>query len=129
MILPYNDFTRTNAEVSTYIQTEFLVNISTADLAEALIQYPEDITQGSPFDTGILNAITPQFKRIAAFIGGAVFQGPRRFFLQNLSGKQPIWSYGEALSTHKYIPFHISNNFIVSKRFKLTLPVLGSVRH
>ncbi|KAF8964271.1 Alpha/Beta hydrolase protein [Flammula alnicola] len=36
--------------------------------------YPSDITQGSPFDTGILNALTPQFKRIAAFQGDGFFQ-------------------------------------------------------
>jgi hypothetical protein len=29
--------------------------------------YPNDILAGSPFDTGILDAITPQFKRLAAF--------------------------------------------------------------
>ncbi|KAF5380644.1 hypothetical protein D9757_007005 [Collybiopsis confluens] len=92
----------------TYIQTEFLPDISTADLNELLSVYSADITQGSPFDTGILNAITPEFKRIASFIGDAVFQAPRRFFLQSLSGKQNIWSYS-------------------NKRLKV-LPILGSVR-
>ncbi|KAE9396133.1 alpha beta-hydrolase [Gymnopus androsaceus JB14] len=96
----------TDAELATYIQTEILTTISAANLAEALVQYPENILDGSPFDTGILNAITPEFKRIAAFIGDAVFQAPRRFFLQSLSGKQPIWSF-------------------ISKRLK-SLPVLGS---
>ncbi|KAG6889632.1 hypothetical protein C0992_004523 [Termitomyces sp. T32_za158] len=55
--------------------------------------YPQDITQGSPFDTGILNAITPQFKRIAAFMGDGVFQAPRRFFLQHRASKQPTWAF------------------------------------
>jgi carboxylesterase type B len=92
--------------LSTYLQTEFIPDISSSDLEELLTVYPDDITQGSPFDTGILNAITPEFKRIAAFQGDAVFQAPRRLFLQTLSGKQPIWSF-------------------INKRLK-DLPVLGS---
>ncbi|KAJ4482483.1 Alpha/Beta hydrolase protein [Lentinula aciculospora] len=96
----------TQSDISTYIQTVFLPDISESDLAELLTEYPADITEGSPFDTGILNAITPEFKRIAAFQGDAVFQAPRRFFLQSLSGKQPIWSF-------------------INKRLK-ALPVLGS---
>ncbi|KAJ4494661.1 carotenoid ester lipase precursor [Lentinula edodes] len=96
----------TQSDLATYVQTIFLPNISDSDLAELLTEYPADITEGSPFDTGILNAITPEFKRIAAFQGDAVFQAPRRFFLQSLSGKQPIWSF-------------------INKRLK-DLPVLGS---
>lgn len=86
---------RTQSDIATYVQTIFLPNVSDSDLAELLTEYPADITEGSPFDTGILNAITPEFKRIAAFQGDAVFQAPRRFFLQSLSGKQPIWSFSE----------------------------------
>ncbi|KAJ3932699.1 MAG: Alpha/Beta hydrolase protein [Lentinula lateritia] len=96
----------TQSDIATYVQTIFLPNVSDSDLAELLTEYPADITEGSPFDTGILNAITPEFKRIAAFQGDAVFQAPRRFFLQSLSGKQPIWSF-------------------INKRLKY-LPVLGS---
>ncbi|KAJ3988381.1 Alpha/Beta hydrolase protein [Lentinula detonsa] len=96
----------TQSDLATYVQTVFLPDISDSDLAELLTQYPADITQGSPFDTSILNAITPEYKRIAAFQGDAVFQAPRRFFLQSLSGKQSIWSF-------------------INKRLK-SLPVLGS---
>ncbi|KIK80105.1 hypothetical protein PAXRUDRAFT_833717, partial [Paxillus rubicundulus Ve08.2h10] len=62
-------------------------------IEELMQYYPNNITQGSPFDTGIFNAITPQFKRLAAFQGDIVFQAPRRFFLQNRSGKQALWTY------------------------------------
>ncbi|KAJ3790209.1 Alpha/Beta hydrolase protein [Lentinula aff. detonsa] len=96
----------TQSDLATYVQTVFLPDITDSDLAELLTQYPADITQGSPFDTSILNAITPEYKRIAAFQGDAVFQAPRRFFLQSLSGKQSIWSF-------------------INKRLK-SLPVLGS---
>jgi len=67
--------------------------ISENDLDALLEAYPQDITQGSPFNTGFLNAITPQFKRIATFQGDVVFQAPRRFFFENLDGKQPIWAF------------------------------------
>ena len=55
--------------------------------------YPSDPTQGSPFDTGYLNVLTPQFKQLAAVQGDAFFQALRRFLLQNRSGKQNIWTY------------------------------------
>ncbi|KAF5392596.1 hypothetical protein D9757_002272 [Collybiopsis confluens] len=96
----------TQEALATYIQTEFLLDASTVDVNELLSVYPADITQGSPFDTSILNAITPEFKRIAAIMGDAAFQAPRRFFLQSVSGKQNVWSY-------------------LNKRLK-SLPILGS---
>ncbi|KAK1232170.1 hypothetical protein PQX77_004682 [Marasmius sp. AFHP31] len=83
----------TESQIRTYVKTQFLPTISDGELDTLLKAYPQDITQGSPFDTGILNALTPQFKRFASFQGDAVFQAPRRFFLENLSGKQNIWSF------------------------------------
>jgi acetylcholinesterase len=56
--------------------------------------YPANISQGSPFDTGTLNALTPQFKRFAALQGDIAFQAPRRLLLQKRSGKQALWTYG-----------------------------------
>ena len=54
----------------------------------------QDVTQGSPYGTGSLNALTPQFKRIASIQGDITFQGPRRFFLEHLAPKQHAWSFG-----------------------------------
>ncbi|GLB38556.1 putative type-B carboxylesterase lipase family protein [Lyophyllum shimeji] len=96
----------TAAELKTYLKTTFLPGVPDADLDRLLKLYPGDITAGSPYDTGIFNAITPQFKRIASFMGDGVFQAPRRFFLDQRSGKQNTWAF-------------------LSKRFK-ALPVLGS---
>ncbi|KAK7459575.1 hypothetical protein VKT23_009557 [Stygiomarasmius scandens] len=96
----------TEAQIREYVQTVFLPTISDDDLDTLLKAYPQDITQGSPFNTGILNAISPQFKRFASFQGDAVFQAPRRFFFENLDGKQPIWAF-------------------LSKRLK-GVPILGS---
>ncbi len=58
-----------------------------------LTLYPQNVTQGSPYDTGTQNAFTPQFKRIASLLGDIVFQAPRRLFLNNLSKKQNTWSF------------------------------------
>ncbi|PFH47077.1 hypothetical protein AMATHDRAFT_153021 [Amanita thiersii Skay4041] len=96
----------TDQEVEQYLKTVFFPGVSDADISALSAAYPSDITQGSPYDTGILNALTPQFKRIAAVNGDGVFQAPRRFFLNQLSGKQNTWVF-------------------LSKRLKLT-PALGS---
>ncbi|KAG9308831.1 Alpha/Beta hydrolase protein [Chiua virens] len=83
----------TDAQFEKYISTYLLSNASTAELAQLMTYYPSDPALGSPFDTGDNNALTPQFKRIAAFLGDFVFQAPRRFLLQSLSRKQNVWTY------------------------------------
>lgn len=55
--------------------------------------FPLDPAAGSPFGTGENNAITPQYKRIAAIQGDLLFQAPRRFFSQQRSGEQDIWGF------------------------------------
>ena len=84
---------RTESQLRTYITTYFLPNASEADIDKLLTLYPEDVTQGSPFDTGSLNVITPQYKRIAALLGDIVFQSSRRLFLEQRSPKQDTWSF------------------------------------
>ncbi|KAJ8496267.1 hypothetical protein ONZ51_g1208 [Trametes cubensis] len=96
----------TETGLRSYIVDNYLPTPATDDLDNLMTLYPADVTQGSPFDTGILNALTPEFKRLAAIQGDLVFQAPRRFFLQNRSGKQSTWSF-------------------LSKRLK-ALPGLGS---
>ncbi|KAJ7124165.1 carotenoid ester lipase precursor [Mycena epipterygia] len=96
----------TDAQFITYIQTYLVPEFSTAQGVTLNTLYPSDIVDGSPFDTGVFNAFTPQFKRIAAFLGDGVFQAPRRFFQQGRSGKQNQWAF-------------------LSKREKVT-PFLGS---
>ena len=117
---------RTESELRTYITTYFLPNASESDIDKLLTLYPDDITQGSPFGTGPLNDITPQYKRIAALLGDIVFQSARRFFLENRSSKQNTWSFRQSPSP-SILKGPLKLWTIVSKRFKL-LPVLGSVR-
>ena len=83
----------TDAEFETYIQNTFLPGITDAQAAQIATLCPSDVTQGSPFDTGKLNALTPQFKRLAAFQGDSFFHAPRRWFLQHTTNTQNVWVF------------------------------------
>lgn len=108
-----------------YLTTYFLHNATSNELDMLLELYPQDPTQGAPFDTGNNNTLTPQFKRMAAIQGDAFFTGPRRFLLDHVSHKQDTWSFREyARPSVKIYSLIIT---LVSKRFK-SLPDLGSVR-
>jgi acetylcholinesterase len=96
----------TDAEFRAYLQEFFLPNATDDELDKVLKLYPSDVTLGSPYNTGTNNTLTPEFKRMASFLGDFKFQGERRYFLQQVSGKLKAWSY-------------------LSKRDK-PLPILGS---
>jgi acetylcholinesterase len=87
----------TDHEVAAYLEQHVVsspnATIAKTFVAEILAAYPADPTQGSPFDTGTANAITPQYKRIAAIFGDVIFQAPRRFFLQHTAGKQEQFAF------------------------------------
>ncbi|OCH92841.1 alpha beta-hydrolase [Obba rivulosa] len=75
--------------INTYMPT-----VPDEQIDEVLRLYPDDPSQGSPFGTGNFTLFFPrQFKRMAAIQGDLVFQAPRRFFLQQRSGKQNAWAY------------------------------------
>ncbi len=84
---------RTDSQFESYVRTVVFPNITDFEYQGIAQAYPADITQGSPFDTGILNAFTPEFKRTAAFQGDVIFHAPRRLFLNQLSSRQNAWAY------------------------------------
>ncbi|KAI0059491.1 alpha beta-hydrolase [Artomyces pyxidatus] len=96
----------TNQEVLDYFHGNYFPKTSAKDIERLLQIYPNDTRLGSPFDTGTANALTPQYKRIAAITGDMMFQAPRRFFLKHRSSRQKTYSF-------------------LSKRFK-SLPDFGS---
>jgi len=96
----------TNAQFKTYLKDVFLPGLSSAQVDRIADLYPANPIVGSPFDTGLLNMLSPQSKRLAAFQGDGVFQAPRRHFLKYTADAQPAWSY-------------------IYKKLK-ALPVLGS---
>ncbi|EIW81539.1 alpha beta-hydrolase [Coniophora puteana RWD-64-598 SS2] len=83
----------TDDEFLTYIQMYYTPGASVDEVKQILDLYPQDPADGSPFNTSDQNALTPQSKRLAAFQGDAIFQGPRRSFLQQRAGKQETWSF------------------------------------
>ncbi|KAI0766811.1 carotenoid ester lipase precursor [Irpex lacteus] len=83
----------TDEEVHAYMSSNYFPNATTAEIDHLLELYPQDPTQGSPFDTGEANAVTPQFKRLNALGIDLFFHGPRRFLLNHRANKQPAWSY------------------------------------
>ncbi|EIW81505.1 carotenoid ester lipase precursor [Coniophora puteana RWD-64-598 SS2] len=83
----------TDDELLTYIQTYYAPNATSDEIEHVLSSYSSDPVYGSPFNTSNQNALTPQFKRIAAVLGDMTFQGPHRFLLQERSAMQPTWAY------------------------------------
>jgi len=101
-----------NTEFLEFINSSYFKGLLTTEqLTDIGLAYPDDITKGSPFDTGTLNAVTPEFKRLAAIQGDIVFQAPRRFLLENMSGTQPAFVFlsKRGKSTPKIGAFHGSD--------------------
>ncbi|KAI1844192.1 hypothetical protein JX266_009676 [Neoarthrinium moseri] len=85
-----------------YLNDVFFRGATREQIAALVDTYPDDITAGSPFNTGILNNPYPEFKRLAAILGDLVFTLSRRLFLAGTSAvnpKVPSWSY---LSSYDY---------------------------
>jgi len=94
-MLIFSPLFSTDTQLADYLQTYWFPTAPAATIQQLLVYYPQDPTQGSPYDTGTLNQLSPQFKRIASIQGDASFQGPRRFFLQQRSGMQNTWAFRE----------------------------------
>ena len=94
---------RTDEEVREFMSSDYLPKSSPADIDRLLVLYPQDPALGSPFDTGDLNELTPQFKRLAALQGDLVFQAPRRFLLEHRSDKQKAFAFCK----HKSLFHHV----------------------
>ncbi|KAH7418936.1 lipase [Cadophora sp. MPI-SDFR-AT-0126] len=86
----------TTAQIVTYLSKYFFPDASTAQLNGLLATYPDDWSAGSPFGTLFLNAIYPQYKRLAAILGDLTFTLTRRTFLATHASvypNVPSWSY------------------------------------
>ncbi|KAJ7738769.1 sterol esterase [Mycena metata] len=83
----------TDSEFSDYVHYNYLPKASQDQIAEIGRLYPSDPTQGSPFDTGTANQLSPEYKRLAAFQGDLMFIGGRRYLLEHASRTQNTWSW------------------------------------
>jgi carboxylesterase type B len=92
----------TTKELSTYLSTIFFNDASPAQIDELVNTYQTTTKDGSPFRTGLLNNLYPQFKRVSAILGDLTFTLTRRFFLDiasQVNPDVPSWSY---LATYDY---------------------------
>lgn len=60
---------RTDEETRVYLSSLLFSNSNASSIDRLLELYLDDVSTGSPFDTGDENAITPEYKRLAAIIG------------------------------------------------------------
>ena len=91
---------RTEEEFRGYVSEFFFPRTPKEQLAPLFDLYPNDPAQGSPFGTGDANQLAPMYKRMAAFQGDIIFQAPRRWFLEERSNKQPMWSFSKISNVH-----------------------------
>ncbi|KAI9436916.1 carotenoid ester lipase precursor [Lactarius indigo] len=96
----------TTAELKDYLKLYMMPKAKDSQVDLLLKYYPDDQRAGCPFDTGLKNVLSPQFKRVSALQGDFTLHGPRRFFLNYRADKQNSWAF-------------------IFKRAK-TLPFLGS---
>ncbi|KAJ7719222.1 hypothetical protein DFH07DRAFT_784678 [Mycena maculata] len=75
----------------------YLPAASTDQMAQIGRLYPDNPTRGSSFDTGTVNQITPEFKRLAAFQGDYVFTGGRKGSSLNMRQRHKIRGVGVRL--------------------------------
>lgn len=82
----------TDAGFKEWLKGNFFQSATAKEINALAAQYPSDLRQGSPFDTGLQNAISPMYKRIAAFVGDYTFQSGRRDLLNHTPANRK-WTY------------------------------------
>lgn len=92
----------TTDELVTYLSTIFFHDATREQVQDFVNVYPDDPSQGSPFGTGPLNNIYPQYKRLAAILGDATFTLTRRVFLTIANQVYPLLPTYSYLATYGY---------------------------
>ncbi|PCH36153.1 sterol esterase [Wolfiporia cocos MD-104 SS10] len=83
----------TDEQFLEYVHSTYIPAATASDLEEVSKAYSSAPGEGSPFGTGDLYTLTPQFKRIAAFTGDWMFVAPHRFLVEQMSKTQDVWAY------------------------------------
>ncbi|TFK88169.1 carotenoid ester lipase precursor [Polyporus arcularius HHB13444] len=83
----------TDAQFASYLAQAWFPGATPADLSKVLKLYPSDPASGSPFGTGSANALTPEYKRIAAVQGDWFFNARRRQLLDRFSRQQTMYNF------------------------------------
>lgn len=85
----------TDADFQKFWKDVWFKNATDSEVKAFTDSYSEDPRDGSPFDTGLLNQLGPQYKRLSAAIGDYVFHMGRRDLLEQtyVQGKRNGWTY------------------------------------
>ena len=86
----------TTSQLVEYFADLYFKDATLAQIQQLVSLYPEDPSAGSPFGTGLLNELYPQYKRLAAILGDLTFTLSRRGFLSvanSVNPSVPSWSY------------------------------------
>lgn len=98
-------FTAYNATTTNDVRKwlSYILNKASPESINNIIaQYSALPSAGAPFDTGVLNILSLQYKRIAAIFTDLLFVAPRRTIIQN--SQQKVWAYyGTFL--HNLVPY------------------------
>jgi len=89
----YDTAITTDADIKAFLKEHFYRGATDAQVDLVASKYPQDPAAGSPFDTGNLSALTPEFKRLAAIQGDQVMQSGRRFAFSKWATTQNVWSF------------------------------------
>lgn len=79
-------------------------SIAGQEISTFRMNYPSNPEFGAPFRTNGSSALTPQFKRIGAFVTDFLFETPRRVLLQSTPVSVPHYNYF-ATPLHNLIPY------------------------
>ncbi|KAL8278377.1 hypothetical protein RQP46_009269 [Phenoliferia psychrophenolica] len=119
----YANNVTTDQDWMDYIHKMYLPSASQAEIITLSNLYPQDPTQGSPYDTGYSFSVTPQFKRLASFSGDFYFESTRRLLLSYASKTQNTWSYRFSRGKgNPYIGAYHSSDIALYFGDQLTLP-------
>lgn len=83
----------TEEQLATQLSTMFHYPLNGTEIQTFKELYPQNPNFGSPFRTDGKTALTPQYKRMAAFITDFLFQAPRRVLLMNTPCTVPRYNY------------------------------------
>lgn len=85
-----------------YLSDVVFLNASRSTVQGLVDTYSADLSAGSPYNTGLLNNLYPQFKRLASIQGDIVFTLQRRLFLAFASLAKPNVASYSYLSSSFY---------------------------
>lgn len=83
----------TNGSLLTEYLESYFPLATPAQVSALVATYPDDPADGSPYNTGALYNIYPEFKRLAAILGDVSFMLTRRVYLNLVCSSVPAWSY------------------------------------